>query len=155
MSEIVFGEASIATELDKHGFIATTTSGVSMEPLFRTRRDVVIIKKADAELRKYDVALYTDRRGKYILHRVLKVKDDRYLIRGDNTYVMEQIPKQRVIGVLTEFNRKGKKHSCTDRSYRVYARLWHLIYPIRYVVYHVKRFFRRAFIKVFGRRKSK
>lgn len=150
-----FDSASIEAELDKHGVYASVTSGVSMEPLFRTRRDMVIIGKPEGELKKYDVALYRDRRGKYILHRVIKVKKDKYIIRGDNTYAPEHIPKDRVIGVLTAFNRKGKRHSVTDRSYGVYVRIWTFIYPVRYVVHGVTSFFRRGFRWLFRKLKGK
>lgn len=138
----------IEDELDGSGVYASTTSGVSMEPLFRTRRDVVIIAKPTAELKKYDVALYRLPTGKYILHRVIKVLEDEYLIRGDNTYVIEHIPKDKVIGVLVEFNRKGKRQKCTDKSYMAYSRFWNFIYPIRFVIYHIRRFLGRVYRKL-------
>ena len=90
---------SIEKELEEFGFYASNTLGVSMRPLFKTHRDMVIIKRPEEELKKYDVALYVCR-GKYILHRVIAVLDDVYIIRGDNTYRKERVPKQSVIGVL-------------------------------------------------------
>ncbi len=149
MLDTGFASASIEAELEKHGTYASTTSGVSMEPLFRTRRDMVIIEKPKGELKKYDVALYRDRRGKYILHRVIKVKPNEYIIRGDNTYIKEHVPKDRVIGVLTGFNRKGKSHSATDRSYRVYSRVWNFIYPLRYAVRFLILLPKRAVRKIY------
>ena len=154
MLECRFDSAPIEAELDKHGTYASTTSGVSMEPLFRTRRDMVIIAKPEGELKKYDVALYRDRRGKYILHRVIRVKENEYIIRGDNTYKPEHIAKTRIIGVLTGFNRKGKSYSVTDRSYRAYARIWNFIYPARYVFHGVTSLPRRALRKLFRRKKT-
>ncbi len=138
----------IEDELADSGVYASTTSGVSMEPLFRTRRDVVIIAKPTKELKKYDVALYRLPSGKYILHRVIKVLEDEYLIRGDNTYAIEHIPKDMVIGVLVEFNRKGKRQKCTDKSYMAYSRFWNFIYPIRFVLYHTRRFLGRIYRKL-------
>ena len=138
----------IEDELDLHGVYASTTSGVSMQPLFKTHRDVVIIAKPTGELKKYDVALYRSPAGKYILHRVVKVLDDEYLIRGDNTYVIEHISKDRIIGVLVEFNRKGKRQKCTDKSYMAYSRFWNFIYPLRFVVYHIRRFLGKVWRKL-------
>ena len=138
----------VEDELEASGVYASTTSGVSMEPLFKTRRDVVIIAKPTGELKKYDVGLYRSPTGKYILHRVIKVLEDEYLIRGDNTYVIEHIAKDRIIGVLVEFNRKGKRQKCTDKSYIAYCRFWNFIYPIRFVFYHARRFFGRVFRKL-------
>ena len=106
-----------------------------MEPLFRTGRDMVVIKRAEGEMKKYDVVLYRGAGGEYILHRIIKVRDDLYIIRGDNTYSKEYVPKDAVIGVLTSFNRKGKSGSPASFSFKLYSRLWNFIYPLRYMVY--------------------
>ena len=48
----------------------STTSGVSMYPMLRNRRDTIIVKPPTAPLKKYDVPLY--RRGDdYVLHRII------------------------------------------------------------------------------------
>lgn len=158
MLDMEFASSTIEAELEKHGMYASNTRGVSMEPLFRTRRDMVIIEKPKEELKKYDVALYRDCRGKYILHRVIKVKSDEYVIRGDNTYRKEHISKGRIIGVLTAFNRKGKRHSVTDRSYRIYSRVWNFIYPVRCVFHALislpKRAVKKALRTFFGKKKT-
>ena len=133
-----FQNTAIESELEKYGVYASNTKGVSMEPLFRTNRDMVVISRPVGELRKYDVALYRSPAGKYILHRIVGVKDDVYLIRGDNTYTLERVPKQAVIGVLTEFNRKGRAGKCTDISYRIYSVVWTSIYPIRRFIRYIR-----------------
>ena len=95
--------------------------GVSMNPMLKQNRDLVIIETPPAELGKYDVALY--RRGSdYVLHRVIRVTDDGYLIRGDNTYVLESVPRSEVIGVLSSFQRKGHYHDVTEPGYIAYVR---------------------------------
>ena len=144
----------IESELLTHGYYASNTLGVSMEPLFRTHRDMIVVKRPDAPLKKYDVALYVTPRGKYILHRVLKVKENEYLIRGDNTYSIEHVPKEWVIGVLVKFNRKGHTHTVDELSYRMYARFWHFIYPLRLVYRKVRSLLGRIYRKIF-RKKGK
>lgn len=123
---------SLERELSESGVFAYVTAGESMEPLFRTHRDVVVIKRAEGELRPYDVALYRGAaEGKYVLHRVIRVRPDCYVMRGDNTFEPEYVPKDRVIGVLAEFNRCGRHHTVSDFGYRLYSRFWRLIYPFR------------------------
>ncbi|MBQ6361731.1 MAG: S24/S26 family peptidase [Lachnospiraceae bacterium] len=125
MSELTFEEI-----LARDGVLAYMIRGISMEPMLRQGRDLVVIRVPSSRLKKYDTALY--RRGdSYVLHRVLAVKDGYYLIRGDNTYVPETVPDSAVIGVLTSFRRKGKEISADDPAYRFYARFWHAIYPLR------------------------
>ena len=150
MSEIQIKEGVIEEQLLIHGSYASNTMGSSMRPLLRQHKDVVIILPPEGELKPYDVALYR-RGGKYVLHRVLSVKDDHYIIRGDNTFALERVPKECVIGVMTEYNRGGKHHSVTEVGYRIYARFWHFIYPIRYVWHALYQLLRRAYHKIFKR----
>lgn len=118
--------------LKKDGKLVYKTKGTSMEPMLRQNRDLVIIEPIAGRLKKYDVALY--KRGELcVLHRVIGVRDGYYLIRGDNTYAKEHVPDETVIGVLTGFNRKGKMHSVTERGYGLYARIWNLLYPLRWL----------------------
>lgn len=118
--------------LERDGRLVYRTKGVSMEPMLRENRDLVIIRTPESRLKKYDVALYK-RRGDFVLHRVIGVEKDHYRILGDNTYSVEKVPFDSVIGVLTEFRRKGKDHSVTDRGYMIYARFWCAIYPLRHL----------------------
>ena len=75
----------IEDSLEKHGIFASRTRGTSMWPVFRTHRDTVYIVKPEGKLRPRDIALYTSPDGRYIMHRVIRVKKDEYIIRGDNT----------------------------------------------------------------------
>lgn len=116
--------------LARDGYLVYKTRGTSMEPMLRQNRDLVIVRVPVLRLKKYDVALY--KRGEVcVLHRVIGVADDYYLIRGDNTYAIEYVPDSAVIGVLTSFRRKEKEHAVTEPGYRLYARLWHAVYPLR------------------------
>lgn len=123
--------------LTRDGFLVYKTRGVSMEPMLHQNRDLVIIRNPSSRLQKYDVALY--RRGKgYVLHRVIGVEKDHYLIRGDNTYSVEIVPDEAVIGVLTSFKRKGKEIGTDNRLYQFYVRFWDAIYPIRALYAHFR-----------------
>lgn len=136
--------------LFKDGRLVYRTRGVSMEPMLRQNRDLVIIRVPSSRLKKFDVALY--KRGKeYVLHRVIEVKDDHYLIRGDNTYAMETVPDTAVIGVLTGFQRKGKQHDVTERGYRFYVRFWNAIYPLRLLYVRSRRLAARTARKLLGK----
>lgn len=150
----MINSTTLAEELALRGTCAGTTRGVSMEPLFRTNRDVVVIERPASELKKYDVALYRYPDGRYVLHRVIGVREDIYLIRGDNTFVVERIPKEWVIGVLVRFNRKGKSHSCEERGYRAYAVIWNFLYPVRYLCHLVRALLGRVKRWLFRKRRA-
>lgn len=124
--------------LSRDGRLVYKTRGVSMEPMLRQNRDLVVVEIPHDRLKPLDVALY--RRGEsYVLHRVIRVEDGYYLIRGDNTYTLEKVPEEAVLGALTAFTRKGMQYRVTDRSYRLYARLWHSIYPLRLFLFKTRR----------------
>ncbi len=124
--------------LARDGRLVYRTKGVSMEPMLHQNRDLVMIGVPSAPLKKYDVALY--RRGNdHVLHRVVGMRDGSYLIRGDNTYSLETVPAEDVIGVLTAFIRKGKQFSVEDADYRRYVRFWDSIYPLRALLFRCRR----------------
>ena len=116
--------------LAEEGKLVYKTRGVSMEPMLRQNRDLVVIEVPDGRLKRYDVAFYR-RREAYVLHRVIHVTEDGYRIRGDNTYSIEFVPESDIIGVLTGFCRKGKEYTTDNRAYRRYVRFWCAIYPLR------------------------
>lgn len=92
--------------------------------------DTVFIVPISGRLKKYDVALYK-RGDEYVLHRVIKVLPEGYIIRGDNCLNKEyNIKDEQIIGVLDSFIRKGKQHSCNDFGYRAYSVLWVFITPV-------------------------
>jgi signal peptidase I len=97
--------------LARDGYLVYRTRGRSMEPMLRQDRDLITARVPTGRLKKYDVALYK-RGSAYVLHRVVGVRPDHYLIRGDNTYAIERVPDEAVIGVLSAFLRNSRSPSC-------------------------------------------
>ena len=126
------GFSGIEQQLEKYGNVATVTEGVSMRPLFKTRRDMVILEKPKALPVKYDVVLYKVKE-KYVMHRIIGVdaKKSVYIIRGDNTYRKEYVPFECIIAKLVAFNRKGKYKTTDAAGYKFYSRFWNFLYPVR------------------------
>lgn len=119
-------------QLEGEGFFVSTTVGMSMYPMLRNRSDrVVILPVGEKRLRRWDLPLYLRDDGKYVLHRVIAVRKDHYIIRGDNTWAKEYVRDDQILGVVSEFYR-GEKHILTSsRLYRLYAAFWHTVYPLR------------------------
>lgn len=119
------GYSTIEGEIQKHGKGVFTNVGDSMMPLLRQRRDIIHISKVTGRLKKYDVPLYKRDNGQYVLHRILKVRDNDYLICGDNrTGIESGITDRHIIGVMTGVSRDGKFWSVDDKKYRLYVLLW-------------------------------
>ena len=96
--------------LDKEGQLIYSNVGDSMLPLIRQGRDLLVIRRQTGRLKKYDVPLYRRDSGQYVLHRVLKVRDNDYVICGDNRWHRETgITDRHILGVLTAIIRDGKE----------------------------------------------
>ena len=120
------GPQSIAGYLENNGTLTYTNVGTSMMPLLKQGRDLFTVraKQPGERLSVGDVAIY--RRGKStVLHRVVEVRENDYVILGDNCVNREPgITDDDIIGVMTGFVRGGKEHFVSDPSYRLYSALW-------------------------------
>ena len=67
--------SSFEEELEQNGTLVFPNKGKSMLPLLRENRDLMVIRKKGPErCKKYDAVLF--RRGEqYVLHRILKVRE--------------------------------------------------------------------------------
>lgn len=111
------------TEIEKNGYVVYTNVGDSMMPLLRQGKDLMVIKKIGSPLKKYDVVLFKRPNGAYVLHRIIKKSGPGlYKIAGDNRSFVEEIPEERIIGILAEIIRDGKHVSVTDPSYIKYLK---------------------------------
>jgi len=124
--------SSFEREIAENGKLIYTNIGDSMMPLIRQGKDLVVIVKKHGRLKKYDVPLYRRDNGQYVLHRVLEVRKNDYVICGDNRWKKEYgITDRHIIGVLSGVIRSGKNISVNNRWYRLYVHLWCDLFPLR------------------------
>lgn len=134
------------TELRERGYLAYTNKGVSMMPLLRQDRDVMVIRARTGPVRKNDAVLFQRDNGQYVLHRVTKILGDgTYWIVGDNCVSGEPVREDQILGILTEVKRDGKTLKCTDRAYLLYVKTM----PLRRVWITAKQYSRRTLSKVY------
>lgn len=105
--------------------------GVSMLPMLRQGKDRVELGPLPERLKKHDLPVYQIPSGKYLMHRVHKVTPTHYICLGDNTLEYETILPEQMIGVVTAFERNGKRIEATNRWYRLYCRIWSHTRPVR------------------------
>ena len=131
----------IVEKLDSGGTVTFTPHGVSMLPMLRDGKDVVVLKKPEGRLRLFDVPLYRRDNGQYVLHRVIDFcRDGTYVLCGDNQFAKEKgIRDDQVIAVVTAFYRNGKAYSAASFRYRFYVYFWYYTRPVRRVFRAVKR----------------
>ncbi len=131
--------------LTEHGELTYTNVGTSMLPLLKQGRDLfTLTAKTDERCQKYDVVLYRRPPSQYVLHRIVEVREKDYVILGDNCMNKEYgITDADILAVMTGFVRKGKDISVTDTGYRLYAKLWYAVYPVRRLLMKLKSICRR------------
>lgn len=121
--------------LEKNDVLIYRNTGVSMLPLLKQGRDLfVVTKKSSVRCKKYDVVFFKRSDNQYVLHRVIKVNEHDYTIRGDNCINAEYgVKDEDILGVMTSYVRKGKEHSVNNFLYKLYSVLWTKLYFLRRV----------------------
>lgn len=106
-------------------------SGTSMYPLVGSRRDSVLLTKVK-ELKVGDVPLFKRDDGKYVLHRIVKIKNGAYGMRGDFEQKIEYpVMPDAIIAVAKGFYRNEKYISCENFWYKMYKFFWMRTVAIR------------------------
>lgn len=130
--------------LKRDGRLIYKNVGVSMLPLLRENKDIMVIESITSALKKYDAVLFRRNgvmgRGKYVLHRILKIlPDNKYFIAGDNCTSGETVEREQILGVLTSVFRDEKQIDFNSLKYKVYVHFWCAPYHLRFMVLAVRR----------------
>lgn len=100
--------------------------GSSMFPLLREGKDEVAVYPCKAEsLKPMDVVLFRYR-GRCLLHRIVGMKDGRFIMQGDGVCAFyEECTAADIIGVLGMVYRvSGRAVSVSSLRWRILSRLW-------------------------------
>ena len=99
--------------------------------MLRQGIDSVELAPLPERLQKYDLPVYQYPSGKYVMHRVIEVREDCYVCMGDNTYAYEYIKPEWMVAVVSAFKRGNREISVDAPLYRLYSRIWVALYPVR------------------------
>lgn len=149
-SVLWMNKSTYEQELEKNGSLIYTTVGSSMRPFLRSGEDLMVIEaKTDQRCRVRDVILYRRRSGKYVLHRIMAVREEDYVLCGDNCWDLEPgIRDDQVLGVLTAVIRDGKRLDVREKNYRAKVFAWWLLYPVRAVFIRIRNSIDRLWLKM-------
>lgn len=125
--------------LDEGKSVKFKISGNSMLPFLKHQQTLVTVTKKDTYL-KHDTILYKNK-DKYILHRIIKVKDNFYLTCGDALKTIEYIPKAHVLGFLYSYEVDDEITYHNSKLYKFKVNLWVFLKPLRQIL--LKLFFRK------------
>jgi len=113
-------------ELLKEGkTVEFKVKGNSMLPFFKHEKTIVALEKLN-NYKKRDVVLakYNDL---VLLHRIIKIKDNIYTLRGDGLISKEYVKINDIYGKVVSFKTNDKK----IKFYKTKVVIWLLLRPIR------------------------
>ena len=111
--------------------VKLTVTGFSMYPLVSSRRDAVLLAKADT-ISVGDVPLFQRSDGSFVLHRIVAKKDGAFATMGDYETKKEYpVTEQQILAKAIGFYRKGTYIDCKSFGYRLYCFWWRKTAAIR------------------------
>ena len=124
----------MASLLEEGIEVTFKVKGHSMWPFYKHDKTNVTllkgpVKKLDVVLAKYQ--------NRYVLHRILKINQDRLILRGDGAILKETVKQKDIIGKVISHQTK-KLVSETSKVYKLLVML-HLYNPLRRVYLRLKK----------------
>ena len=112
--------------LQELGYAVVPIRGTSMWPLLKEGKSRVQVEaKEGKQVRKGDIVLYRRKNGTLVLHRIIKVEDDTFLVCGDHQWKLdEQVQEEQILAIAQGFFRNGHYIDETTRWYRLYKKFW-------------------------------
>ncbi|MCI8425930.1 MAG: hypothetical protein HFJ03_00045 [Lachnospira sp.] len=97
--------------------------GISMLPILRQGKDSVVLVKPTFPLCRGQIIFYQRKNGQYVLHRIVGVGKDNYVLCGDNqTYREKGVTQDMIIAVVNRIYRGDKEVS--QKIHKIYEFLW-------------------------------
>lgn len=122
-------------ELKKRKQLLIVPVGISMQPLFKNSVTPVVVEYLSEKPQKNDIILYNKDNNVLVLHRVISVKKDGVITRGDGCVGKGMfIPYSNVFGKCTAFYKGNKLVSINNVWYKLYVFVWKLLYPLRIIM---------------------
>ncbi|MBR0232469.1 MAG: S24/S26 family peptidase [Synergistaceae bacterium] len=89
---------------DNNG-IKLVVSGTSMIPALHPNDEIMVAKKPQYDLG--DVVVFYYKNNSLLVHRIVSFSNERYICKGDNSYRLEDIISEQIIGRVEYIN--GRK----------------------------------------------
>lgn len=133
---------------DKKMDVRFKANGNSMTPAIKNGDIITLSPVGDSRPGPGEVSAY--RRGydnELIIHRIIKVSDEKYSIRGDNSnFTHQDINVNEIIGVVTGIERNGRSKFWPGRyNSSVFAKVYFHIYLKRLRLFNLAKRIRNKF----------
>ena len=150
--EVLFPNAVLLPEVtrmvDEGHSVTIRLRGYSMRPFLENDRDKALLRKA-GDIKVGDPVLAEIAKGKYVLHRIVKIDGDDVTLLGDGNLRTEACKTDDIRAAVVGFYRKGRKTPdlVNSRKWKTYSFVWMRLRPVRR---YLLAFYRRIWIPLFG-----
>ena len=150
-TEVRFNNSEFLPEvvkmLNERHTVTLRLRGFSMRPFLEDGRDKALLTKP-VTIKKGDAVLAEVTPGHYVLHRIISIKGENVVLRGDGNIGVERCSLADIKGFAIGFYRKGrtKLDRTNGLKWRVYSLVWTTLFPLRR---YLLAFSRRIWLKMF------
>ena len=150
-TEVRFNNSEFLPEvvkmLNERHTVTLRLRGFSMRPFLEDGRDKALLTKP-VTIKKGDAVLAEVTPGHYVLHRIISIKGENVVLRGDGNIGVERCSLADIKGFAIGFYRKGrtKLDRTNGLKWRVYSLVWTTLFPLRR---YLLAFYRRIWLKMF------
>ena len=150
-TEVRFNNSEFLPEvvkmLNERHTVTLRLRGFSMRPFLEDGRDKALLTKP-VTIKKGDAVLAEVTPGHYVLHRIISIKGENVVLRGDGNIGVERCSLADIKGFAIGFYRKGrtKLDRTNGLKWSVYSLVWTTLFPLRR---YLLAFYRRIWLKMF------
>jgi signal peptidase I len=108
---------SICDDLKKNQKVSLIIKGTSMLPFFKDGKTEVFLKSKETYQKK-DVCLFQIN-DRYVLHRLIKINNQKYYFRGDHLCSYEIVRKEDIIAYVYQYSKNNQMIQSDAMSHRL------------------------------------
>lgn len=127
----------IKEQIEGKKIVYLTVSGNSMKPFFIDQKTIVTLEKITKPLKKKDIVFYQNYNGQFILHRIISIKKNCIIIRGDALTKKEYLDYTNMIAIVTSYKNVNKEIKTSSFWYKRRVGLWLFIKPLVSVFFKI------------------
>ncbi len=122
----------VSSALERGQHVRLTVTGGSMRP-FLQGGGAVELEPLKSLPTRGDIVLVRCGAGsdRYVLHRVVRVRDDKFFIRGDaQPHCEGPFTREDILGVATTYEFNGRVRRLDSKLWRLIGLAWHRCHPL-------------------------
>lgn len=128
-NDTLLGE--ICLHLSNGKSVKLRAKGNSMRPFIHGNKDILLLTPSDS-LHKGDVVLARIDGKRYVIHRIIGIRNDKITLMGDgNLYDSEVCSRSEIFGTVVRIIRERKEYNMTSHYALLCAKAWRFTLPLR------------------------